>query len=229
MVIGKLTDRVYIGTMGYREKYLRRAKVAAWVLRFVPFLRMAGLNGSLVRGDETRASDIDFLIVARRGRLYTARLFATVLVHLTGYRRHKDRVAGRICLNCYLSDDNPDILPNDKKSRQKVANAYKYLIPLVGCECQEKRFHQANRWIGGYGIRGKEYSRELRSKVFKYYPLHPIALFDCLLGGWFGDHFEILLMSWQRRRILVGRDGFDELVATEREIRLHPKKVHHVK
>ena len=101
--------------MKYTREYLRRAKLAAKVLRFVPFLRMAGLNGSLVRGEENVSSDIDFLIIAKRGRLYTARFFAIILVHLTGYRRYADKVAGRICLNCYLSDDNPDISPKNSK------------------------------------------------------------------------------------------------------------------
>jgi len=38
---------------------------------------MAGLNGSIVRGEENEESDIDFLILARAGRLYTTRFLAT--------------------------------------------------------------------------------------------------------------------------------------------------------
>jgi len=229
--------------MGYREEYLRRAKLAAKVLRFVPFIKMAALNGSLVRGEENAASDIDFLIIAERGRLYTARFFATLFVHLTGCRRYGSsagrRIAGRICLNCYLSNDNPDISPKDPKSRQKVANAYKYLIPLVGCECQEKKFHLANQWMRKYRVGGQEYSAELRKGLTLgrpartcrglnphiKYPLLSIPILDHFFEGRFGDLFEKLQMHWQRRRILAGRDGFDELVATAREIRLHPRKL----
>lgn len=208
----------------YRQEYLRRAKLAARVLRFAPFIKMAGLNGSLVRGDEKASSDIDFLIIAKAGRLYTARAFATMLVHLTGYRRYADKVAGRICLNCYLSDDDPDISPQNKKSNQKVANAYKYLIPLVDSSTVAQRFFKVNKWFAKYKVSGQQYSAKLRKNYFKAYPLQPIALFDWFFESTIGDFIEKWLMNWQKTRILTGKDGFDELVATAREIRLHPRK-----
>ena len=210
--------------MKYTREYLRRAKLAAKVLRFVPFLRMAGLNGSLVRGEENVSSDIDFLIIAKRGRLYTARFFAIILVHLTGYRRYADKVAGRICLNCYLSDDNPDISPKNSKSRQKVANSNKYLIPLVGCRFQTERFFKANRWFVKYKVSGEKYSKELRETEFANYPLLFIRLIDWFFESSIGDFIEKWLMKYQQKRILRGKDGFDELIATKNEIRLHPRK-----
>jgi hypothetical protein len=210
--------------MAYREKYLRRAKVAAGVLRFVPFLRMAALNGSLVRGDEKASSDIDFLIIAKRGRLYTARFFATLLVHLTGHRRYGDKVAGRVCLNCYLNNQNPDISPRDPKSRQKVANAYKYLIPLVEESKMYDKFMGSNVWMKKYPVSGGKYQVCLIKKLIPYGPVRPIPILNWFFESTIGDFIEKRLMNYQQKRILHGKDGFDELVATEKEIRLHPKK-----
>ncbi|MDH4358801.1 MAG: nucleotidyltransferase domain-containing protein [Candidatus Berkelbacteria bacterium] len=210
--------------MGYRQEYLRRAKLAAKVLRFAPFVRMAGLNGSLVRGDEKKASDIDFLIIAKAGRLYTARFFAAALVHLTSYRRYGDKVAGRICLNCYLNDKNPNISPQNKKSNQKVANAYKYLVPLVDDGEAADHFFKASKWFARHRVSGEKYARKLREKTFIDYPLSPAYLFDWFFESTVGEIIEKLLMRYQQKKILASRDGNDELVATKDEIRLHPKK-----
>jgi len=210
--------------MSYRREYLRRAKLAAKVLRLVPFVKMAALNGSLVRGEEKKASDIDFLVIARTGRLYTARFFATMLVHLTGYRRYANKVAGRICLNCYLNDKKPDISPKDKRSNQKVANAYKYLIALVDSGAIEEKFFKTNKWFARYKVSGEKYSNKLREKEFGDYPLSPFPLLDWFFASSIGDLVEKGLMKYQQKRIARGKDGFDELVATDREIRLHPRK-----
>lgn len=151
--------------MNYRLVYLWRAVTVARVLRYVPFLRMLGLNGSLVRGQEKEESDIDFLIIAKRGRLYTARFFATLLVELTGYRRKGNLVAGRICLNCYLPDNNLKIAPANPKSRGRVAKAYKYLIALIDDDDFERKFFIANSWFSRYKVSGSKYSRNLKLKL----------------------------------------------------------------
>jgi len=210
--------------VNYSEKYLIRAKLAGRVLRFVPYLRLAALNGSIVRGEETKKSDIDIFIIARAGRLYTCRAFATALIHLTGWRRHGNRVAGRICLNCYLSDYNPDIAPRDSKSRKKVAWAYKYMIPLVATPGVSEKFFRTNRWFDRFWVRGLNCQVKLRRQLTPKAPARPEYFLEFVLSGKFGWWFEKKLMGWQRRRILAGKRPGDETVATKFEIRLHPKK-----
>ncbi|MCX6809264.1 MAG: nucleotidyltransferase domain-containing protein [Candidatus Berkelbacteria bacterium] len=209
--------------MSYIKKYLKRAKTAGKLLRFVPFLKMAALNGSIVRGEQTRKSDIDFLIIARAGRLYTARFFATVLIHLTGYRRHGKKIAGRICLNCYLNDKNPDITPKDKESLLKVARAYKHLILLIDNGVSRK-FFKVNKWFYKFTVAGEKYSRDLQQNYFKKFPRKPKRCFEKLLAGRFGDWVEKKLMKYQVKKILAGKSPQDEIVATVGEIRLHPRK-----
>jgi len=210
--------------MGYRTKYLNRAKIAARALSFVPFLRMAGLNGSMVRGEDTKESDIDFLIIGKAGRLYTVRFFATVLVALTSWRRHGKMIAGRICLNCFLVDKKLDISPKDSKSKEKVAWAYKYTIPLVQEGRITEKFFESNEWFLNYKVTGQKYSQKLQDEVFKFYPLRRRKFSEKLLSGHFGDWIEKKLMQYQVKRILGGKNADDETVATKTEIRLHPKK-----
>lgn len=211
--------------MDYRQKYLTRAKIAACALQFVPFLRLAGLNGSIVRGEDTEKSDIDFLIIAKEGRLYTVRFFATLLVALTGWRRHGKRVVGRICLNCYLNDKKPDIKPKNLKSNRKVAWAYKYMTSLVQEGRITEKFFESNAWFSHYKVPGQKYSQRLQEEIFKLYPIRRRKRSERLLSGRFGDWIEKKLMNFQKKRILSGKNLDDETVATKTEIRLHPKKI----
>ena len=210
--------------MKYTDKYLKRAGIAGQMLRWVPFIRMAGLNGSIVRGEEKEGSDIDFLIIAKEGRLYTARLFATIFIQLTGWRRYGDQIAGRICLNCYLSDKKPNITPHNTKSREKVARAYKYLIPLVDVNKVSNKFFEVNKWFREYQVTGSEYQVKLIDEISPKGPKIPVRFLEIYLGGNFGNWIEKKLMNYQVKRILAGKKKRDETVATKDEIRLHPKK-----
>ena len=209
--------------MDYRKKYFYRTKIAANALSFVPYLRLAGLNGSMVRGGDTKNSDIDFLIVAQENRLYTVRFLSHLLVALTGWRRHGRKVAGRICLNCYLNDKKPDIMPRDPKSKKKVAWAYKYMIPLVQEGRITEKFFETNGWFGRYQVSGIRYQAKLREETFRYYPIIRKKRVERILSGRFGDWVETKLMNYQVKRILK-TDNLGETVATKKEIRLHPGK-----
>jgi len=228
--------------VNYEEKYLKRSMVAGRILRFVPFLRMAGLNGSLSRGEAKQSSDIDFLIIARDGRLYTARFFAVLLVALTGWRRSGKKIAGRICLNCYLSASHPDVVPHNPQSNKKVAIGYRYLIPLVDDGKTAKKFFKINKWMGKnlkcrmqnekfqpkadppLTEKFKIINKYLKEKIFLEYPKQPKRTFEKLLSGRFGNFVERKLMDYERRRILGGACRGDEIFADEKEIRLHPQK-----
>lgn len=203
---------------------MKRAKKSANLLRYVPFMRMVGLNGSIVRGEETERSDIDFLIVAKRGRLYTTRFFATFLIHLTGWRRYGKKIAGRVCLNCYLNDINPDITPNNSRSRKKVAVSNKFMIVLVDYRNTAKRFLNKNVWMQRYKVVGEEYSQKLVKRLTPQGVSRSFRLLEPMLSGWFGDVLEKKLMDYQVRRIMAGRESGDEILATAEEIRLHPQK-----
>lgn len=213
--------------MNYTNRYIKRAQIAGKILRFAPFVRAVLLNGSMVTGEDSLNSDIDFLIITQHGRIYTARFFSTFLVSLTGYRRHGKKIAGRICLNCYLSDKKLDISPHDQKSNLKVARAYKHAIALVD-DGTSRKFFSANKWFRNKlkvkNNKSKITSEFIKEKMFAGFPWKPIRKFERFLGGKFGDYLEKKLMKYQQTRILKGKKIDDETFADEFEIRLHPKK-----
>lgn len=209
--------------MSYWQKYLHRAQKTAKFLRFDPFVKVVLLNGSIVRGEGSSESDIDFLIIAKAGRIYTARFFATILAGLAGHRRTGEKIAGRVCLNCYLSGKKLDISPHDTKSNLKVAKAYRYAIPLVD-DGTSRKFFNENKWFGKYNVEGEKVSKFLKNKYFVDFPIKPKHIFEKFLSRQLGDWLERKLMEYQQARILKGKKIGDEIFADESEIRLHPKK-----
>lgn len=219
-------------TKNSERKIISRIKICSALLRLTPFLRFVGLNGSVARGENHSASDIDFLIVAKAGRLYTTRFFATVLVNLSGWRRHGEKVADRICLNCYLSCDNLNIKPARESSLGKVALSNYFLISLLDSGDVYEKFMAQNAWMSEFVKKIpkariealKDYQQDFSKKVIKSRINRPFGLFEPILSGVLGDFLEKNLMAYQVRQIKRGKKVGDETLSTKDQIKLHPKK-----
>ncbi len=206
------------------NKLLVRAKLAGRILRYVPFVRLVALNGSVVRGEENSQSDVDILVIAKSGRLYTTRFFATFFIALTGWRRHGEKISGRICLNCYLSDKNLSIIPEDKRNMAKVAKAYKHMIVLVD-DGLEKKFFGVNKWFEDFEISGESHAKVLKELIFNKFPLfRRNHLVEKLFFRRFGEYVEKKMMNYQTKRIFAGAKKNDQIYADKFVIKLHPKK-----
>ena len=129
------------------KRYWRRALWTAWFVRFVPYVRMVGLNGSMVTGKLHEGSDIDFFVVLKEGRIFTGRVLVTLIVHLLGVRRHHALVAGRVCLNRYASDSFLVI----QEENDYHARVFHNLVPLFSTHRAYERYRLANAWMDRLG------------------------------------------------------------------------------
>jgi len=102
------------------------AERVAWWLRFVPFVRMVAVTGTLAMKNPEKNSDIDFLVVLEKGRIWTGRLLVTLAVHLLGKRRHGDKIKNRICLNYFITTGSLEI----KRQDLFAANEYSFIYPI---------------------------------------------------------------------------------------------------
>ncbi len=102
------------------------AERVAWWLRFVPFVRMVAVTGTLAMKNSEKNSDIDFLVVLEKGRIFTGRLLVTLTVHLLGKRRYKKKIKNRICLNYFITVGSLEI----KRQDLFAANEYSFIYPL---------------------------------------------------------------------------------------------------
>lgn len=182
------------------RKVFRYAKF----LRFVPFLRMVAVCNSLSFGLVDEKSDIDLFVVARRGRLFMARIFLTGLFCLLGVRRHGKKVAGRFCLSFFVDEDFLDLsriaLQDDVYLAYWIGNLKLILDDGVG-----EKFFAANGWAGSYfqsdfvfdwiaPVDGFLKAGGRKSgNIFK-------KIMEWLLGGRFGNFIESVLKKWQLKR-----------------------------
>ncbi|MDP1833611.1 MAG: hypothetical protein Q8L11_01600 [Candidatus Moranbacteria bacterium] len=183
-----------IGRNKIAESKFKIARRVAWWLRFVPFMRGIALTGRLAMKNTESKSDLDFLIVLKKGRIFTGRALVTLLVHILGKRRYGSKIANRVCLNYFITDKSLEINLKDIFS----ASEYHFITPIFGRKTF-KKFQIKNGWLKKYKIHyqpdevanlkllkdGKfaKMTRKIGEKLFKI------------------DFIERHLRDWQLRRI----------------------------
>ena len=134
------------------EEKIERGKISAikikklqkvvWWLRFVPFVRMVGVTGTLSMKNAEAKSDWDVLIVLEKDHIWTGRTLVTIFLQLFGKRRYDKKTTDRVCLNYYLTTKSLEIVTKDLFS----ASEYFFLFPLFG-EKTYRSFQLRNQWI----------------------------------------------------------------------------------
>ncbi len=179
----------------------KKAKKIYRIMRAVPFLRGVLISGSLALGSAKKSSDIDIMVIAKNGRIWTVRVFLTALIFLLGARRNEENTKDKICLNHYITDKSLQI----PFFSLYDAHLYSHLINVYGDAESVKtfqKFQENNSWIKNYV---QNYSlSELRfsTSVGKNKALAFIAkIFEFILSGKIGDYFEKTLSKIQIAKI----------------------------
>jgi len=202
-------------------KRLKKAWLIAYLLQIVPFVRMIGLNGSMTRKEIAPSSDIDFLVITAPKRIWTTRLLVTILTHLTGQRRYGPKIAGRICLNRYQTEDFLEVQPHNLYHARTFSN----LVPLFGKEIYPS-YQKANQWMTKFNYKVKPAFHLPETE-------RPILLAiqkagEWILKGRFGDWLEARLKNYQKKRILNDPRTKEappgRVRISDRELCFHPKK-----
>jgi len=130
------------------KQNFEKLKKVAKKINLSPFIKGIFISGSLSISNSTKSSDIDLLIVVKKGRIFTVRFFLTLLLDLMGERRRPGRKARKICLNHYLTDDSLEM------RYPSLYNAYTYLhlLPILNKDNVFERFRKENNWMKNYII-----------------------------------------------------------------------------
>jgi predicted nucleotidyltransferase len=136
---------------------LRRKKLAdrKWkrlrrifrLLAALPFVRAIFVSGSLSMENSKEDSDVDIIVVAATGRIWTVRTLLTFFTYVLGVRRYGSKTRDRICLNHYITDASLRIpFPSlyNAESYAHLVNVYLEDAALF------RRFQEENVWIQEY-------------------------------------------------------------------------------
>lgn len=221
-----IPERAFAGRMlreQETEQKWRRMRRRVPVLAAAPYVDALLASGSLAMGSAGPDSDWDMFVVARAGRLYTARAFLLALAWLTGRLRTKrHRVApDRFCFNHYVTTDGLAL----RHRSMFTAHALATLVPVVDPENYGERLRGANAWAAHYIAMPGPLSavhREVRRPRLLGAVRRAV---ECILDSPVGALLERLLRRWQQTRIAhepATHASGGRVVADDRELEFHP-------
>ena len=181
------------------QKWKKTRKIFR-LMQVVPFLEGIFISGSLALGNSRKDSDIDLIVIAKNGRIWTTRTFVTILTFLVGARRHGAVTKDMICLNHYITDKSLKI-PFESLYN---AQSYIHLINLYDSGEDRKlfsKFQIENKWMGKY-IKNYSLSEPGFRSVKRSRILSLISrIFESILSGPMGNALEKKLSELQSKRI----------------------------
>jgi hypothetical protein len=133
------------------EKFWDRAVLATKILSYLPFIKMISVVNSLSFFNCEKDSDIDLFIITEKNKIWTARALSSVLLQILGLRRHGKRVAKRICLSFYISEEKMNLkYIADKNLGFFVAYWIGQGTPILNIGKTYQKFRAENAWIYNY-------------------------------------------------------------------------------
>ncbi len=144
-------------------KKLIYAKKVVKLLSQIPTIQMIGITGSLAMMNADVSSDVDFMIVTKRGTLWTTRLTALLLLKLKGIKTRRfgnKNQKDKICLNLWLDESSLRWNKRNIFTAHEIAQ----VLPILEKDWTYEEFIRKNRWIKKYWPNGAMFVGKKRRK-----------------------------------------------------------------
>lgn len=127
---------------------IRKLNFLVFVSSHIPFVRCLILNGSMAYRKITPESDIDILIITKRGRIFTVRFLINSIFSILFLKRSNNenkRHGGKFCFNYFMAENNLSI-PHDRSEEMNryCAENYSHSIFLYGDKKLFEKFQRTN-------------------------------------------------------------------------------------
>jgi len=207
----------------------KKLKRLSRFLVLAPFLKLAVVTGSLTAYNTKKLSDFDLLIILKKNRLWLGRLLLTGLVGTLCKRRHGHLTQDRICLNCYLTEENLEITTQAKPRDFHSAQEYGRLTPILEIKKGVyENFIQANAWLESF-LKNYPWPNNINAKKIQPFVIFNSIrqIFEWLMGGKMGDWLEEIAGKWQSKRINKKRreeqTNLDQVFVNNNCLMFHPQ------
>lgn len=125
----------------YFNRKIKRAKKIAKIFSCLPWIRMVAIGNIIGAHNLKEESDIDILIIAEKGRIWSVRFFTNLVTMALGLRPKKGRTRDKICLSFYLATDHLEL--NSTRLEEDIYLAYW----LSGLACVFDRTKTFNKFV----------------------------------------------------------------------------------
>lgn len=190
-------------------------------LQNVPFLRAAFISGSVAVGNPSQGSDIDLLIVAQEGRIWTVRAFLHFILGILGWRRREGKIEDRICLNHFLTTANLKIPFENMYNAQ----TYAHLLPLIDQGKFLRKFKKSNAWIKDYICHSCLIGEDSIKEDFPVRQSLIQRFLEFLLRGFIGRSLEAIFSWAQRKKISLHQSKKEDerIYVGKNQLAFHPR------
>ena len=182
----------------YSSQLLSRAIAYGRILGALPFVRMVALTGSLAVMNVSENQDFDYMLVAARGRVWSARAFGLALNRMARLR------GDTLCPNLIISEKALEWTQRDLYSARELCQ----MIPVMGFDVYYKLM-QANRWVEAFLPNAYLETIRIQLPVQKQRVITVQNVLEFLLRGELGNRFE----RWEMKRKITrfsNQAGFGE-------------------
>jgi len=209
----------YISRRISKENHSRRmwlaARVMTHVIKRFPFVRAVFISGSLSKNSSDKISDIDYMVVTSRGRLWIARTLLILFKKIFLLNSYK-----YFCLNYFVTEDNLEIPFKNVFTATEVA----YIKATFNTNMMHD-FVMANMWIKDYFPNYKFLDPYLHSAGFKVNNRRSILqrLLEVLFSGSWGNKLDNYLLErtsrhWRKKYSSLDESDRKLLFRTERNV-----------
>jgi len=166
-------------------KKMEIAKKASDILSLIPAVLMVAVTGSLAMGNSGDESDIDLIIITKKGTLWTTRAFAYLLIRLFGIQTRKPsdkNQKDKLCLNMWM--DETDLVWKSKDRNLYTAHEIAQILPLVNKNKSYEKFLRENVWISQFwpnAINIKKLNIKNQNNNLKLKNIHFLIFDFCIL------------------------------------------------
>ena len=204
-----------ISKENYSRKMWRAARVMTHIIKRFPFVRAVFISGSLSKNSSEKISDIDYMVVTSRGRLWIARTLLILFKKIFLLNSYKF-----FCLNYFVTEDNLEIPFKNVFTATEVA----YIKSTFNTDMMHN-FVMANKWIKDYFPNYKFLDPYLHSAGFKVNNRRSIIqrMLELLFSGKWGDKLDNKLLEktsrhWRKKYSSLDENDRKLLFRTERNV-----------
>lgn len=121
----------------YSRKMWRFARIATQIIKRCPFVRCVMVTGSLSKNSSYKDSDLDFMVITERNRLWIARTLLMLFKKIFLFNSYKF-----FCINFFITEDHLEIEDKNIFTATEIIHIKTtYNEPLM------MKFLKANSWV----------------------------------------------------------------------------------
>jgi hypothetical protein len=132
----------------FSQQSLKKAIRASFLIRWIPFIELVGISGSLSMDNQQKTDDIDLFVITSANKLWTTRLLIVGILSIFGLVRRKNdqNFANKLCVNLLL-----DINHLEQQTKNiYIAHEVLQVRPIYIKSNAYSKFLNDNNWVFDY-------------------------------------------------------------------------------